>query len=133
MADKSRPFSFRYNTTKEKNLRKKSFKKITFLGKQENQVMILSYFVHDNFNDSLFGSIFPSELKRTDITPIYKKKSEFDIWSYHIIPLLSLSFSTKYTKSICLIKCLVTLIEFSRNINVDSGKVTAPNTTLFLS
>ena len=40
-----------------------------------------------------------------------------------IIPLVSFSFSPKFVKGVCLIKCIVTLIKFSLNISVDSNKV----------
>ena len=43
---------------------------------------IFSYFIHHNFNNSLFSSIFPSEMKKADIVPIHKKKSKFDIENY---------------------------------------------------
>ena len=54
--------------------------------------MKFSYFKHHNFNNSLFSSTFPSELKKADIIPIHKKKSKFDIENYHpvsILPVLS--------------------------------------------
>ena len=53
---------------------------------------IFSYFIHYNFSNSLYSSIFPSELKKADIIPIHKKKSKFDIKIYcpvSILPVLS--------------------------------------------
>ena len=53
---------------------------------------IFSYFIHHNFNNSVYSSIFPSELKKADIIPIHKKKSKFDIENYRpvsILPVLS--------------------------------------------
>ena len=53
---------------------------------------IVSYFIYHNFNNSLFSSIFPSELKKADIIPIHKNKSKFDIENYcpaSILPFLS--------------------------------------------
>ena len=35
---------------------------------------IVSIFVYNNFNNSLFSSNFPSHLKNANITPIFKKK-----------------------------------------------------------
>ena len=48
--------------------------------------------MHRNFNNSLFSSIFPSELKKAVIIPIHKKKRKFDIENYRcvsILPVLS--------------------------------------------
>ena len=56
---------------------------------------ILSYFIHHNFNNSVYSSIFPTELKKADIVPIHKKKSKFDIKNYRpvsILPVLSKIF-----------------------------------------
>ena len=33
---------------------------------------IFSYVIHHNFNNSLYSSIFPSELRKADIILIYK-------------------------------------------------------------
>ena len=38
---------------------------------------IFSYILCHNFNSSLFSKIFPSSLKKADITPIYKKDEKF--------------------------------------------------------
>ena len=53
---------------------------------------IFSYFIHHSFNNSLFSSIFPQDLKKADIILIHKKKSKFDIENYRpvsILPVLS--------------------------------------------
>ena len=53
---------------------------------------IFSYFIHHNFNNSLFSLIFPSELKKAHIIPIHNKKSKFDIANdrpVSILPVLS--------------------------------------------
>ena len=53
---------------------------------------IFSYFTHHNFNNSVYSSVFLSELKKADIIPIHKKKSKFDIENYRpvsILPVLS--------------------------------------------
>ena len=41
---------------------------------------IFPYLIHYNFNNSLFSSVFASELRKADIIPIHKKKSKFDIF-----------------------------------------------------
>ena len=38
---------------------------------------IFSYILCRNFNNSLFSKVFPSSLKKADITPIYKKDEKF--------------------------------------------------------
>ena len=53
---------------------------------------IFSYFIHYNFNNLLFSSIFIPELKKAYIILIHKKKSKFDIGNYgavSILPVLS--------------------------------------------
>ena len=86
MTDKGMSFSFGYTT------QEKTYKTLQNLGRkktcQENDIPvkiikshkdIFSYFIHHNFNNSVYSSIFPSELKKADIIPIHKKKSKFDI------------------------------------------------------
>ena len=53
---------------------------------------IISNFIFHNYNNSLFGTIFPSVLQKADISPIHKKKSKLDIENYRpvsILPVLS--------------------------------------------
>ena len=38
---------------------------------------IFSYILCHNFNNSLFSKVFPSSLKKADITPVYKKGKKF--------------------------------------------------------
>ena len=38
---------------------------------------IFSYILCHNFNNSLFSKVFPSTLKKADITPVYKKDEKF--------------------------------------------------------
>ena len=56
---------------------------------------IFSFFIHHNFNNSPFSSVFPSELKKMDIIPTHKKKSELDI-----VPFVSFPFSPKFIKGV---------------------------------
>ena len=94
MTDKDMSFSFNY-TTQEKtyktleNLDKKTCQEIDIPVKIiESQNDISSYFIHHNFNNSLFSSLFPSELKKADIIPIHKKKSKLDIENYCPVSIL---------------------------------------------
>ena len=91
---------------------------------------IFSYFIHHNFNNPVYKSVFPSEMKKADIIPIHKKKSKFDIENYR--PLVSFTFSPKFMKDVCLIKYIVTLIKLFLNISVDSDKVAALSIAFFL-
>ena len=99
ITNKGMSFSFDYTT------QEKTYKALQNLDKkktwQENDIPvkiikshndIFSYFTHHNFNNSVYSSIFPSELKKADIIPIHKKKSKFDIENYRpvsILPVLS--------------------------------------------
>ena len=81
--------SFSFGYTKEK-----TYKALQNLDKktcQENDIPVkiikshkdmFSYFIHHNFNNSLCSSIFPSELKKTDILPIHKKKRKLSSGLY---------------------------------------------------
>ena len=43
----------------------------------KNNLDVISPFIYNNFNNSLFSSCFPSELKNSNVTPVFKKRS---IW-----------------------------------------------------
>ena len=49
---------------------------------------LFSHFIYHNFNNSLFSSIFPSNLKAADILPIHKKKGKSNIENYRPISIL---------------------------------------------
>ena len=99
MTNKGMSFSFSYT------IQEKTYKALQNLDKketcQENDIPvkiiksykdIFSYFTHHNFNNSVYSSVFLSELKKADIIPIHKKKSKFDIKNYRpvsILPVLS--------------------------------------------
>ena len=54
---------------------------------------LFSHFIYHNFNNSLFSSNFPSNLKVADILLTHEKKDKSDIQNYHpisILPTLSL-------------------------------------------
>ena len=73
---------------------------------------LFSHFIYCNFNNSLFSSNFPSNLKAADILPIHKKKDKSDIENYcqiSSILLRSLRF--------------LNLTKFFLNINVVFAKV----------
>ena len=82
---------------------------------------IFSYFIQHNFTNSL---IPPSLL------PFIKGRG--NLISNITVPLVSFPFPPEFMKGICLIKGIVTSVEFPLNISVDSDKVTAFNTVFFL-
>ena len=49
---------------------------------------LFSNFIYHNFNNSLFSSNFPSNLKAADILPTHKKKGKSDIENYRPISIL---------------------------------------------
>ena len=115
---------------------------------------MFSYFIHHNFNISLFSSLFPSELKKADIIPIHKKNSKFDIENYRpvsIFPVFSkickrCMFDQMYSyfnQILSQHQCgfqqghtttsVWILTKSHHNISVDSDKVTPLITVFFLS
>ena len=53
---------------------------------------IFSYFIHHNFNNSLFSSVFSSELRKADNIPIHKRKRKFNIENYRLVSMLPVLF-----------------------------------------
>ena len=49
---------------------------------------IFSYILCHNFNNSLFSKVFPSSLKKADITPVFKKDDKFLKNNYRPIGVL---------------------------------------------
>ena len=49
---------------------------------------IFSYILSHNFNNSLFSKVFPSSLKKADITPVYKKDEKFLKNNYRPVSIL---------------------------------------------
>ena len=49
---------------------------------------IFSYILCHNFNNSLFNKVFPSSLKKADITPVYKKDEKFLKNNYRPVSIL---------------------------------------------
>ena len=49
---------------------------------------IFSYILCHNFNNSLFSKVFPSSLKKADITPVYKKDEKFLKNNYRPVSIL---------------------------------------------
>ena len=130
-------FSFGYTT------QEKTYKTLQNLDKkktcQENDIPvkiikshkdIFSYVIHHNFNNSLHSSVYPSEFKKADIIHIHKITRNLILKI--IVPLVSFPFFPKFMKGVYLIKSIVTLIKFSLNISMDSGKDAALNVPLFL-
>ena len=49
---------------------------------------IFSYILYHNFNNSLFSKVFPNSLKKTNITPIFKKDEKFLKNNYRSVSIL---------------------------------------------
>ena len=73
---------------------------------------LFSHFIYYNFNNSLFSSNFPSNLKAADILPILEKKD-----------LVFFLRSLRSMKDVCMTKCINTLIKFFLNTNAVFVKV----------
>ena len=58
---------------------------------------VVSNFVYNNFNNSLFSSKFPSYLKNANIIPIFKKKDRASVENYRPVGIL-LSLSKVYER-----------------------------------
>ena len=83
---------------------------------------IFGDFIFSNLNCCINTSSYPSLLKRADITPVHKKDSKSEKNNYK--PFSILSNISKVYERICLNKYQNSLkFLFSRNINVDLGRV----------
>ena len=70
-------FSFKFETQEKfsKLIQNLNCNKATQQLKENGE--IFSYILCHNFNNSLFSKVFPSSLKKADITPVYKKDKKF--------------------------------------------------------
>ena len=83
MSDKGLNFSFKYVTRNKiakeiQNLdSKKESQEIDIPVKliKNNLDVVISPFIYNNFNNSLFSSCFPSELENANVSPVFKKIS----------------------------------------------------------
>ena len=91
----------------------------------KDNIDIFSEFILHNFNNSLFYVTFPLELKKADVTPIFKKKDRNNVENYRPVSILP---NRKYTKDASMIKCINISITYSQNGDVDSAKALAHNT-----
>ena len=92
----------------------------------KNNIDIFSEFILHNFNNSIFCSTFPSELKKADVIPVFKKKDWNKVENYR--PVSILPNFRRYVKGVSTIKCINTSILYSQNSNVVSVTVLAHNT-----
>ena len=54
----------------------------------KENIDIITDFIYNNFNNSLFSSYFPSNLKNADITPALKKKDRENVKNYRPVSIL---------------------------------------------
>ena len=48
----------------------------------KENIDIFSEIIFHNFNNSLFDATFPSELKNTNVIPVFKKKDQNNVENY---------------------------------------------------
>ena len=63
----------------------------------KDNIDIFSEFILHNFNNSSFDATFPSELKKADVTPIFKKKDRNNVENYRPVSILP-NFSKIYER-----------------------------------
>ena len=89
------PFSFKFID------RKKIFNELTKLKSKKTcqgsdipvkiikeNIDVITDFIYNNLNNSLFSSYFPSNLKNADITPTLKKKDRENVKNYRPVSIL---------------------------------------------
>ena len=95
---------------------KKAWQKHDIPVKLTNSNKDLFYqFIHHNFNNSLFSSNFPSNLKAADILATHKKKTSQILRT--IVQLVFFLCSLRSMKDACMTNCINTLTKFFLTIN----------------
>ena len=92
---------------------------------KQNSDYFADYF-YENINQCISKSIFPSDLKLADVTPVYKKKSKNSKDNYR--PVSILSNISKIYESVFMIKISSSSILYCPNINVGFLEATTHNT-----
>ena len=54
----------------------------------KDNINIFSEFILHNFNNSIFDATFPSELKKADVIPVFKKKDQKNVENYRPVSIL---------------------------------------------
>ena len=54
----------------------------------KDNIDIFSEFILLNFNNSIFDGTFPSELKKADVIPVFKKKDRNNVGNYRPVSIL---------------------------------------------
>ena len=87
----------------------------------KENIDIISYFLHHNFNSSLSCATFPTSMKYADVIPVHKKDDKTDKENYrpiNILPNLSKVYERlTYNQSILI------LTRYSLSFNAVFGKV----------
>ena len=89
-------------------------------------MIFFSEFIFHNLNNSIFDAAFPSELKNTDVIPVFKKKDRNNVENSRQVSILT--NLSKIHESVSTINCIYISIIYSQNGNVDSVKALAHNT-----
>ena len=83
---------------------------------------LFSHFIYHSFNDSLFNSNFPSNLKTANVLPTHTKRKTSQILRTIVQLVFFLRF-LRSMKDVCMTKCINTLTKFFPNINAVFAKV----------
>ena len=54
----------------------------------KENIDICSEFILHNFNNSIFDATFPSELKKADVIPVFKKEDRNNVENYRPVSIL---------------------------------------------
>ena len=54
----------------------------------KENINIVTNCIYNNFNNSLFSSYFPSNLKNADITPVFRKQDRENVENYRLVSIL---------------------------------------------
>ena len=95
---------------------------------KQNSDYFAEYF-YENINQCISKSIFPSDLKLADVTPVYKKKSKNSKDNYRPVSILS-HISKIYGRCISMIKFSSFSILYCPNSNAGFVEAKTHNTAL---
>ena len=66
----------------------------------KDNIDVFSEFILHNFSNSIFDATFPSELKKADAIPVFKKKDQNNVENYRPVGILP-NLSKIYERCLC--------------------------------
>ena len=81
---------------------------------------VFGRYVHEYINLSIDNSIFPTDLKVVDVTPVFKKKSKTSKDNYRPISIYLIYL--KHMKDVLPTKFKLTLMKYYLNVKVHCAK-----------